>query len=331
MSNIYLSNINDKFVINDLTKIIKASGVDLSDVETLNEKNWFSITKVGDSTYHVYTQKDLICFDVTISYDSSKVSPTELTARMFIPVSADLEYCYEIKLVDYDTLVYTMILQSATSSAEYDRLVYDIKKANNLQSSSLIEMILMRFKDIIEESKQGSNEIEADSCKKMQLYKMNENMRRMCYARTYFKDSFAIACGVNADTEIAENIEEGINGITTYSGVMDGLSYYLRYKCENNSLVGLAITIVKKLSDGTEMQFDINADVDYQINFQVIKHGTGEEVDGYSNRLAPISWEQILDIVQDIVADPENTAEIYKPQFNVLSMPVERRLSALTK
>ena len=306
MSNIYLSNITDKFVINDLAKIIKASGVDLSDVETPNEENWFSIEKTDKSTYHVYTQKGSICRDVTITYDSSRVKPAGLLAKLFIPL-ADLEYCYEIELVGSDSLVYSVILRSVSSDKILNRKVYDVEKIDGLDTSSLIDKVLNKVEGIAREN-------EMISSGRVEPANATDDM--VCHETTYIEESFARACGLDVEDGI---MLEDVNNSIIYYGEIDNLEFYLRYKRVENRLYDFTISLVSKISDDARICFDIGMDFRKQISFQARKISKYDEESNISNSYSRnlrknSSCETILKMVSRISIDPQGALDSYKPR-----------------
>lgn len=306
MSNIYLSNITDKLVINDLTKIIKASGVDLSDTDIPNEKNWFSVEKIDQTTYHVYTQKGLICHDITIKYGSSKIRPVSLIAKLFIPL-ADLEYCYEIKLIFGDSLMYSVILRSVSSDKILNRKVYDVEKIDGLDTSSLIDKVLNKFEGIAREN-------EMISSGRVEPANATDDM--VCHETTYIEKSFARACGFDVEDG---TMLKGVNNSIIYYGEIDNLEFYLRYKRVENRLDDFTINLVSKISDDARICFDIGMDFRKQISFQARKISKYDEESDVSNSYSrdlrkTSSWETILKMVSRISTDPQGALDSYKPR-----------------
>lgn len=314
MEKIYLSNITNELVVEDLLKFVKISGIDLNDDKDSKEKEGILVYKISESTYHLFLQNGSLKIDTQICYSPNEYGILELSAHASIAMSFDLAYHYVIKLINSDTLEIIATLEGLDFKL-YEKITKH-EKLDKLSPSEIIKRVVSILSEFIEAFKKNQ-------------YRAWQKIVEEDYQRKYYiESSFARACGAT--------IENGIisydNGVKIFSGEKDNCNFLLQYNRSYDKLQNFSITIQKKLPDGTKVFFNISSDMGDNLYLDArkiegshteigvwgySKEGTTEEktpkefiVDDVCNRVAllePTTWEDLLVIVSNMINKPLET------------------------
>ena len=316
MEKIYLSNITDKMVINDLVKFIKVSGVDLEDIAISNEKNWIEVEKEDDSIYNLCIQSGSLWFDIRIHYGESKAELETLAVRMVNTIDKGCENWLGVRLIDGDTLEYISTVERVDKkiSSISDMRCYYKEKIGKLQASSIIDKIIDRIRPMITAYK---NDI-------------------------YIESSLARVCGITLKDD--STTYDDNNNTKIVIGENDSCSFQLKYNRRSSILHNFVINVERELPDETKVSFDIRSDMGSKLylaarkikgsyiekgvcGFSVKKRERKKVrriplsiISDYATELEPTTWEDLLVIIGDMAKAPLETFDNLAPKNEELGV-----------
>ncbi len=326
MEKIYLSNITDKMVIDDLVKFIKVSGVDLEDIAISNEKNWIEVEKENDSIYNLCIQSGSLWFDIRIHYGESKAELEALAVRMVNTIDKNYENWFGVRLIDGDTLEYTTTVECVDKKISPIKGMngYHKEKIGKLQTSSVIDKIIDRIKPMVTAYKNA----------------------------TYIESSLARVCGITLKDDSTTYYNNNTkNNIKMVVGESDSCSFQLKYNSSDNGngLRDLVISIERKLPDETKVSFDIRGDMGNRLylsarkmtGYSIVNDFRGYFYDAeerekamektnevlindsilYATELEATTWEELLDTIDDIVDKPLEVYDNCVPVDDEIGVP----------